>query len=232
MAIRVFALVAKSVIQADPPRPFTKAENAIKQAVKTQVDAIGCDKFRISIVPEKKGSKPYLPGKAKGKDSEEKFYTKEDLVNLIPWLRFENNQGKHIFITPMDDHAYYLLLDDSKLSREELEKRGFQPCLVQKTSWEKLQVLFKIPKIIPREAVLELFNKLNKTVGDESITGLRHPMRLAGFRNMKAKHELDGQHPFVQVTMAMNRFCQRCTHLAAGIAARVKVEIGLSEHNL
>lgn len=223
------ALVAKSVEQASPPRPLTKAENVIKQAIIKQTDALGCDKYRLSIIPERENGKPYLPGKPGGKASTERFYTREDLINLISWLRYENNQQKHIYVTPMDDHAYYVLLDDPRISKHELEKRGFQPCLVQKTSWEKEQILFKVPQSVPREAVLELFNKLNKAVGDEKINALRHPIRLAGFRNMKAKHERNGQRPFVQVTMAMNRFCQRCTHLASGFAAKVKVELGLTK---
>lgn len=205
-------MIVTKALDKDPPvRPFTPAENVIKQTMTRQLDALGCDKYRLSIVPEKEGAKPYLPGKLS--NSEERFYSRDDLMQMIPWLRFENNQGKHVFITPMDDHAYYILLDDAKVSQSDLEKQGFEPCLIQKTSWEKQQTVFKVPKSLDREAVLKLFNDLNKSMGDEQMTGLRHPFRLAGFRNMKAKHERDGRRPFVEITCAVNRFCRKCIKL-------------------
>lgn len=74
-------------------------------------------------------------------------------------------------------------------------------------------MVFKIPKSVDREAVLRLFNDLNKSMGDPEMTGLRHPFRLAGFRNMKQKHERDGRQPFVEVKLSINRFCKRCIRL-------------------
>ncbi len=205
------AIVKKSIDADQPERPLTKAENAIKGAVLKQLDALGADRFRVSIIPESDGAKPYIPGKTAGE--EERFYSREELVGLIPWLRYENNQRKHIFITPMDDAAHYILLDDARMSAHEIERLGFQPCLVQRSSWQSEQMVFKVPKSLDRNAVLAVFSEMNRTMGDEGITGLRHPFRMAGFRNMKPKHERDGQSPFVTVTQAVNRFCERCTAL-------------------
>lgn len=215
------AVISESLVSAPPERPFTPAENSIKRVVLSQCDALGCDEYRVSIVPEKEGSKPYLPGKS---GDTERFYTKNELVKLIPWLRYENNQHKHIFITPMDNTAYYILLDDARVSAEELERKGFQPCLVQNTSWEKQQLVFKVPKSLDREAVLAVFNQMNKSLGDPDITGLRHPFRLAGFRNMKGKHRRDQQQPFVTVSVAVNRFCERCSALVRKVMRQVPKE--------
>lgn len=191
-----------------PPVPLTKADLAIKHEVHKQLDALGCDKYRISIIPE--NGKPYLPGKPAGKNSIESFYSKKDIENMIPYLRYENNQGKNIFITPMDDNAYYILLDDSKKSLEEIKAAGFQPCLYQNSSWKSSQAVFKISKDFDREKqVLPYFNELNQKWGDEKITGLRHPFRLAGFRNMKGKHVRDGQRPFVKLVESVNQFCKK-----------------------
>lgn len=131
---------------------------------------------------------------------------------MIPYLRYENNNDKNIFITPMDDNAYYILLDDSKISLKELEEKGFKPCLFQKTSWKSSQAVFKISKDFDREKeVIPFFNKMNKNWGDEKITGLRHPFRLAGFRNMKEKHKKEnGLRPFVEIQKSVNRFCDKC----------------------
>lgn len=210
------ALVGKAVAEKDPPRPFTAAENVIKRAVLKQTDALGCDKFRVTIVPEDEDKKPYVVGKSK--DKEETFYNRQALVGLIPFLRTENDKGKHINITPMDDNCYYLLLDDARLSFQELEAKGFQPCLEQGTSWKSNQVVFKVPKDdqLIRDAALSLVNDMNTEMGDPKMKGLRHTMRLAGFRNMKAKHLQEEKYPFVEIKQAINRFCQKCTSMIIG----------------
>lgn len=206
------AAVQEHLAVKAPERPFTPAENKIKQVVSKQLDALGCDKYRISIGAEGKDVKPYLPGKIS--DTEERFYSKKDVENLIPWLRYENNQGRHIYVTPMDDHAYYVLVDDLKVSPRELLAKGFEPCVIQKTSWEKHQAVLKVTKDCgDRRTVIDFFNDMNKAMGDPKMTGLRHPFRLAGFRNVKEKHARDGKLPFVELVEAVNRFCTRSMRL-------------------
>lgn len=193
---------------APPERPFSKAENAIKLAISNQLDALGCDKFRLSLISNDGNGAPYLPGKV-GK--EENFYSRADIINMIPLLRYENNVNqKHIYVTPMDDHAYYILLDDMTVSADKLLAAGYKPCLIQDTSWQSTQAVLKVPKTdLNRDNVIAYFNKLNKAIGDKSISGLRHPFRLAGFRNMKPKHEKDGMFPFVRLKYALNQFCKK-----------------------
>lgn len=192
-----------------PERPLSKAEKTIQRAVHTQLEALGCDRFRISLVPQDGEGAPYLPGKRQ--DGTEAFYSRRGVENMVPYLRYENNVGgRHVFITPMDDFAYYVLVDDARRQRQDLEAAGFAPCLVQKTSWNSTQVVLKIPADgVDRQAVVDVFNSMNREWGDASITGLRHPFRLAGFRNFKLKHERDGKYPFVEIVHAVNRFCQK-----------------------
>lgn len=211
--------VEEAVRVAKPERPFTPAENEIKRAVVKQTDALGCDKYRLTLVSKREDVKPFLPGKTPGKDGE-KFYSREELINLIPWLRYKNNQGDHVIITPMDDHAFYVLLDDARVSFEQLEAGGFAPCLVQKSSWESQQIVFKVPRDLDRKQVISFFNQFNRAAGDEDITGLRHGFRMAGFRNVKPKHERAGQYPFVEVLHAINRFCTKSVDLIQQLAGR------------
>jgi hypothetical protein len=195
-----------------PERPFTPAENKIKQAVEKQLDALGCDKYRVTLASNNKNVAPYLPGKFRDKDGQEteRYYTKKDITKMIPWLRFENNSGKHIFITPMDDNAYYVLVDDLRITPRELSSKGFEPCVVAKTSWDKHQAVLKVTKdVADRRAVIDFFNEVNAHFGDKEMKGLRHPFRLAGFRNMKSDHARDGKQPFVELVQAVNRFCTK-----------------------
>ena len=209
-------LVSKSSESQDAPRPFTKVENAIKQAAGAQLDALDAERYRITLISYDETKKPFLPGKKRG-STEESFYSRDEIIDLIPWLRYQNNRGMNVLITPMDDSAFYILLDDSKISAADLVKQGFSPCSVQQTSWNSQQVIFKVPKSLDRDSVMAMFNELNRKHGDESITGLRHPMRLAGFRNMKPKHLKDGLYPFVKVKLAVNQMCRRCMRLIAKV---------------
>jgi hypothetical protein len=189
-----------------PERPFTAAENVQKQALRRQVGALGAERYRLSLIASEGDGAPYLPGKH---GDQEHFYSPEELERLIPYLRYENNHGRHVYLTPMDDDAFFVLIDDLRISSAELEERGFKPCLVQQTSWASTQAVMKIPKgQVDRRAVIDAFNELNRSIGDEKITGLRHPIRMAGFRNMKPKHERDGKFPFVSVQKAENRMCE------------------------
>lgn len=206
------AAVREQMEVAPPERPFTKAENVMKGAIRDQLDALGCDSFRVSLIaPEGKGA-PYLPGKS---GDTERFYSRKDIEALIPYLRYENNVGrKSVFITPMDDHAYYILVDDLRMSPEDFVAKGYEPCMVQKTSWNSVQAVCKVPlrdgdREVDRRAVIDVFNRMNREMGDLSITGLRHPFRLAGFRNFKEKHEKEGLFPFVEVLRGVNRFCRQ-----------------------
>lgn len=213
------AVVARQDVK-ELPRPFTPAENAIRHALSRQMDALGCDRFRVSVVPEKGGAPPFLPGK--GRDGE-RFFDRDGVRQMVPWLRQQNAAGKHIYLTPMDDSAYYILLDDVKTDMRTLEGQGFQPCLVQSSSWDKLQAVFKVPREgVDRDAVLHVFNALNAQHGDPGMAGLRHPFRAAGFQNRKSKYAKDGKFPFVQVIQGINRYCERCTAMVKQVMAAVK----------
>jgi len=222
------AAVAQDMAVKAPERPLTPAENTIKRAVTTQLDALGCDKYRLTLVPSEGTAKPYLPGKV---GEVENFYTRADVANMIPFLRYRNNRGDNVFVTPMDDNAYYVLLDDAKRPSSEWEGAGYSPCLAQKTSWNSEQIVFKVPHSIERRDVLNYFNQINKTEGDPEITGLRHPFRLAGFRNMKPKHARNGQHPFVTIERAVNTFCKKTIEAIKTLRLRQEAERSGVAHN-
>jgi hypothetical protein len=223
-AVPTQAIVEKLAEAKEAERPLTPAENVIKRAVQKQTEALGCDRFRLTLLPSDENAKPYLPGKPRGKDSEEKFYTRKELEAMIPWLRYQNNTGANVLITPMDDHAYYILLDDCRVDLKALQEKGFKPCIMQTTSWEKTQAVFKVPLSLPRDDVLKFFNELNSRIGDPKMTGLRHPFRLAGFRNLKPKHEREGKHPFVRLLHTSNEFCTTCIAIIKKAALRRELE--------
>lgn len=111
-----------------------------------------------------------------------------------------------------------MLLDDCKLSLEELHKSDLKPCVYQQTSWDSYQAIFKIPNNINRDVVNEYFKNVNKKYGDPKITGLKHGFRLSGFKNMKEKHKRINEdnnintshiYPFVRLLHGINTYCQK-----------------------
>lgn len=209
-------LVAEDLSCKKPEIPLNRMENSIKLNMKKQLEGLGCNRYRLTLVANNKDVKPFLPGKYNNRKNveEEKFFSTQDLLNnnMIKYLITKNKKENYnIFITPMDDNAYYILLDDCEKSLEELKEMGFQPCIHQNSSTNSEQAVFKIPKKYNRDkVVIPFFNELNQRYGDKKINGLRHPFRLAGFFNMKPKYERNGQYPIVTMNQCINTFCTKC----------------------
>ncbi|MBB2164674.1 hypothetical protein HLH26_08980 [Gluconacetobacter sp. 1b LMG 1731] len=182
----------------------------------------------------------YLPGK-RTEDGEkvEKFYNTKDLQNAVGMLRMKNSikEGMNILITPMDRHSFYVMIDDavspdpSKSAVQYWRDQGYRPCLGLKTSWNSHQIVFRVPKapfrrqgvasgtddqVYDRRGLNQFFTDLNQRFGDPRISGLRHGIRLAGYRNMKPKHARDVEgkawsveFPFIEITHAESAFCEK-----------------------
>lgn len=188
---------------------------------------------------KRKGKFGYLIGnRMRDGEKTEKFFNTKDLQNCVGMLRHRNGEGMNVLMTPMDRHCFYILVDDAR-NRDGTEsdspvqswiKAGYKLCLAMRTSWESHQIIFRVPKepfrIIGREGhddtcfdrsgLHAYFQKLNQDCGDPRISGLRHGIRLAGYRNMKPKHEriVEGkdwsiEHPFVKIEHAESTFCLR-----------------------
>lgn len=199
-----------------PPRPDLPAEKVIKTEVKKQLDALDAEQYRISIVPAKEGAKPFNIGK-RG-DEPERFFTAAEVVEKVPFLRVKN-KDHHVYVTPISEENHYVLVDDTK-SPTALESEGFAPCVTVESSPGKFQSVLRVPaKTTVWERVNEFFKAINQRIGDEKITGLRHPFRLAGFRNVKPKYENQaepGNYPFVRLTRAISTGCKRAVALITG----------------
>lgn len=209
----------KSLREINPDRPLTYQEIEIKKQVKQQLDAIDCEKYRITCMSENNEQATFLMNK---KGDKERFYSKEQVIDLIPALRYFNNKGYNIFITPQETDCYYILLDDCRLSFDDMKKVGLNPCVYQQTSWQSYQAVFKVPNSINRDVVNNYFKELNKKHGDIKISGLKHGFRLAGFKNVKEKHKRINNNdkelnktifPFVKVLHSFKGFCQKTVEI-------------------
>lgn len=222
------------------------AERVCKSEIIRQLGAIDAHYYRLTAL-DLNGVTTNL---GKTKSGRELVFTQKDIISKIPQLRLLNNvEGKNIIITPLDTTAYYVLLDDATAEANNarlLQRAGYRPCLVQKSSPKSTQVVFKIPKMHrefspdyepnkktparfarDREDVNAYFVALNRHFGDEKITGLRHGFRLAGFRNLKEKYRFDeDKFPFVEILHAENVFCEKTAHLARNRLVESKIIAG------
>lgn len=211
--------------------------------------------------PEKRKSRfGYLAGKRmENGEKVEKFYNTKDIQNSVGMLRQRNGEGLNVLLTPMDKHCFYILVDDA-LDRHGRESEspvkswidaGYKPCLALQTSWKSHQIIFRVPKepfrfkgtvgnddsCFDRSGLHQYFQSLNRDFGDHRISGLRHGIRLAGYRNVKPKHarEVEGkawgvEYPFVKIGHAESTFCEKtlndalkmCSHKVVGNIERTK----------
>lgn len=211
-------LVARDEAKAAQKKDFlwTKAEMTKGKLLAEQLDALSAPKYRITIMHEGADGKKYGKNPGKQEDGSEKFFDRNGVLWKIPELIKENVRGGHVYITPIDDKVYHVLVDDlSQQGLKTLKDRGYKPSVVLETSPGNHQAILKVPASAgPKEAVNAWFKDLNRDLGDQKITGLIHPMRAAGFENRKEKHRgSDNRFPFVRVVETVNQFCAKSIEL-------------------
>lgn len=157
-----------------------------KQAWQAQHKALQAEQYRITL--KGRGSKDGITINLGKKDNEEIFFTARDIEEKIPALSRQNMLGFDIYITPIDSKNNYLVVDD--LTEENLKEiKGFysSPALVQQSSENNVQAIYKLPKDIADQPMAnKIVSYLNKKYGDPKFSGAVHPFRMAGFSNKKA----------------------------------------------
>jgi hypothetical protein len=144
-----------------------------------------------------------------GKDSSEpemflRTWDKESLFRSISWLRFQNMNGRNIFIRPKGEHQISLI-DDLKIDGiKALKAAGFTPALVVQTSPGNFQAWLNHGVTLPKELSTAAARALAERFGgDTGAADWRHFGRLGGFSNRKEKYrQPDGLFPFVRLIEA------------------------------
>jgi hypothetical protein len=212
---------------------LTKGEKVKTRLVSAQLDALAAPAYRVTVMQEIDGRKVGR-NLGKRKDGPEKFYTKAEVVGLIPQLTAANVRGGNIFLTPIDAAAWHVLADDlTARGLDDLTDRGYAPAIVMETSPGNYQAVLKIPKTGGSEAAANAwFRDLNRDLGDQRITGLTHPFRLAAYENRKEKHRgRDGRFPFVRLAEATNRFCGKALAVVRAYAQQLQAELVVIRQN-
>jgi hypothetical protein len=121
------------------------------------------------------------------------------------WLRYQNSQGRNIYIRPKGEHNLTLVDDLTFADVTAMKKAGFDPAVVVETSSANYQAWVKHPEQLGKELSTAAARALaEKFGGDRGAADWRHFGRLSGFTNRKPKH-LDpatGLYPFVRLIEA------------------------------
>lgn len=189
--------IADLAAPADPdalaggPRPaLTAAQKAKAQAWEAQSGALDAPEYRITLTARRPELATFNLGKGKGADGGERFYSRDAVRDLIPYLSRQNLLGYDVYVTPIDSRQHFILIDDSTPAQiEDMRARGFAPALVQQSSEGNVQAVLRLPRRDERQeqkAANALMVQLNRMWGDPKISGVIHPFRMAGFANKKA----------------------------------------------
>lgn len=192
----------------DIPGDRRTREKAIKIAAwHKQHEALGSPLYRVTFIDrdqeriKKCGYTHSVLGKSKNKHEDDHYdlKTASEIESDIDVLISKNNRGYDVYITPVDPHFYYLLVDDLHEQKKGFEgrysafmKSGYTPVLIQESSDDNFQAIIKIPrtkrdsKSLEHETVNKLFKDIDKLYGEGNIQGgVVHAFRLAGFSNRK-----------------------------------------------
>jgi hypothetical protein len=128
------------------------------------------------------------------------------LVKSIPWLRWQNSQGRNIYIRPAGEHQFSLVDDLVADNLDRMGREGFPPCVVVETSPDNFQAWLNHGEVLPRDvSTLAARALARKFGGDQGAADWRHFGRLSGFTNRKpSRQAANGLYPFVHLIEARN----------------------------
>jgi hypothetical protein len=168
--------------------------NRTIEAVSRQTDAMGSELFEVGLFkPDARvGEALMIP----------RVWDRETLLRSIPWLRYQNGEGRNIYVRPSGEHNLTLVDDLSEDAVARLKFTGFSPALVVETSPGNFQAWLKHTRKLDPEMGTAVARALaSRFGGDEGAADWRHYGRLAGFSNRKDKYRDDvrGLYPFVKL---------------------------------
>src|SRR6185312_6615309 len=128
----------------------------------------------------------------------------DTLIRSVPWLRYQNADGRNIYVRPKGEHDLSLVDDLTADAVRRMKMTGFTPAAVIETSPGNFQAWLKHPRQLPRELSTMAARKLAEQFGgDRGAADWRHFGRLAGFTNRKAKYMNEtGLFPYVRLIEA------------------------------
>lgn len=168
--------------------------------------------------------KPAVDGVAPEPEMLPRTWPAETLLRSVSWLKFQNQQGRNIYIRPNGEHSLTLVDDLTADMVKRMCDEGFNPAIVLETSPGNFQAWLNHGRTLPKDvssaaarAVAARFD------ADPGSADWRHFGRLAGYTNRKIKHQMpDGRFPFVRLVYAE---CAAVYPIARDFVASIESEL-------
>lgn len=175
------------------------------EAWRSQHQAIDAENYRITLIPRNINAKPWVV-KKKNRNS---FYNAQEVEDIIPIMRQKSAQGYDVYIIPIDPKNHYIVVDDLTTQQYmALMKDGFKPNLVQESSKDNRQAIFKVAKggdQAEQQAANAVVVELNRKYGDKNFSGVVRSFRLAGFSDKKTGRD----NAFTRILSTSNFLCTK-----------------------
>lgn len=179
-----------NIMEVEMPDNNKSTEIAMRQ-----FDAMRCPVVEVGVFG---GEAPAKVGAA----MLNRDWDREKLESSMPWLRYANAAGSHIYVRPKGETSLSLV-DDLKLETiERMKAKGYEPAVIVETSPNNYQAWLDHGKELdPERASLAAKLLAKELDGDVKAASWRHYGRLAGFTNRKDKHfDADkGFYPYVKL---------------------------------
>ncbi len=148
----------------------------------------------------------------------------ETIVSSIPWLKYQNVDGRNIYIRPKGEHSLSLVDDLTAEVLERMKHSGFTPALIVETSPENFQAWVNHGKTLPKATSTAAARALaEKFDGDRGSADWRHFGRLAAFTNRKDKHRQPGGHyPYVRLVHSTGEIYERAEEFVSEVETAVE----------
>jgi hypothetical protein len=131
-------------------------------------------------------------------------WDQKTLLDSLSWIRWQNSQGRNIYVRPAGEHHLSLVDDLTPDAVLRMKETGFAPSVVVETSPGNLQAWLNHGEILPRDLSTAAARALAQRFGgDKGAADWRHFGRLSGFTNRKSKYQgPTGLYPFVRLIEA------------------------------
>lgn len=148
-----------------------------EQAIRRTLAAIDAPLYDIGILNER-GMYPRLDG-----------LTAAHVQRSIPYLRYRNTQGAHVFFRPSGEHRFTVLDDLTRTILARLVAEGFAPCAVIETSPGNFQAWRKHAGVLSKPLSSFAARTIAVRYGaDPSAADWRRFGRFPGLTNRKPIH--------------------------------------------
>jgi hypothetical protein len=151
-------------------------------------------------------------------------WDRDTVLKSIAWLRYQNLNGRNIYIRPAGEHHLSILDDLKGTAIEKMKREGFVPTVLVETSPGNFQAWLNHGKQLERSLSTAVAKSLAaKFHGDLGSADWRHFGRLAGFTNRKEKYrQQDGHFPYVLLLESTGSTYAKAVGFLADAEAKIR----------